>query len=147
MKRTSKPLARQAAFTLIELVLVILVIAVLASFAFSRFSDSDAFLADSTAEQVIAVAQLAQQLSMNDSARTFSLVVSSNTLDIRADGASISVGGYNFPLAMPGGVTLSPAPTTITFDSLGATSALTINVNAGVTRSVCLESSGYIHPC
>jgi MSHA pilin protein MshC len=141
-----KPPYYEAAFTLIELIIVVLLVGIMGSYAVSRFSSSDGYRLDTAAEQLISAGQLTKQLSMNDSARTFSLVVQANQINLLADGTSFNGGNLSFPLVFGSNITLSPTPT-ITFDSLGNTTAVTITLTGAETRNVCFQSSGLVRPC
>lgn len=136
----------QAAFTLLELIIVLAIIGIIAAFVQTRSDSASSYQQDSVIEQIISAGQLTQQLSMNDSDRSFSLSISANQMDLLADGSSFSAGGINFPVNFGSQVTLSPV-TTISFDSLGRTASATINVQVGNTKQLCFEASGYIHRC
>lgn len=146
MKHYLKPPLKQAAFTLIELIIVIIILAILASYVVSRFSSSDSFKQDAIIEQIISAGQLTQQLSMNDSSRSFSLSIQSNQINLLADASPFSAAGLEFPLVFDSSVTISPV-VNISFDSWGETSATTISVQLGSTINICFESSGLIHRC
>ena len=141
-----RPFVKQTAFTLIELVITLLILGIVATYIQSKFSSSAGYKENTVVALIISSARLTQQLSMNDSARTFSLVILSNQIDLQADGSSLSVGNTSYPIAIENNVTLSPA-TTISFDSLGATNNLVLNVTDQTTQQICFESNGYIHQC
>lgn len=146
MKKYPKPPSKQAAFTLIELIIVVIILAILGSYIATRFSSSDSFKQDTIVEQIISAGQLTQQLSMNDSSRDFSLSIQSNQVNLLADDSAFSAAGLNFPLVFDSSVTISPV-SSISFDSWGATSATTISVQLGTTANICFEASGLIHRC
>jgi len=137
---------RCAAFTILELIVVMAVTAILSTYAVSKFSSSRQYTQDTVAQQLIATARLAQELSMNDSGRSFSLTTTSNTVDLKADGVSLSLAGYNYPLTFDQDIFISPAAD-IAFSSLGETNPLTLTVSSDSSVSVCFEASGYIHQC
>lgn len=149
-----KPSSSQTAFTLLELIVVIVVLAILSAYVLTRSSSSDAYQQDAVIEQIISAGRLAQQLHSNDSTRSFSLSIQSNQIDILdytggAPGDSISAGGLSFPLNFGAKTTLSPV-ITITFDRLGGMGTLTtisVAVAGSPNKSVCFETSGYIHRC
>ena len=143
MKR-QKPFAKQTAFTLVELVITLLILGILSSYVLSKFTSTAGYKENTVIDQVISSARLAQQLSMNDSERTFSLIIQSNQIDLQVDGVSLSVGNTNYPIAIDNAVTLSPA-STINFDQLGTTNFLVLNVTAETTQQIFFETSGYIH--
>lgn len=141
-----KPLYQQAAFTLLELLLVVVIVSILAAYIGSKFLSSRDFNQDSVIQQIIASARLAQQLSMNDSSRSFTLIIQANQIDLQANGVSMQLGNINYPLDFGSQITLSPV-VNITFNSLGETTSQIINVQANTSEQICLESSGYIHEC
>jgi len=136
----------QAAFTLLELIIVILLVAILATYIQSKFSTSDSYKQDAVVEQLINAARLTQQLAMNDADRLFVLALQTNQIDILADGSSLAGELAQLPIILPSGVSLTMT-SNISFDQLGATTPLTVGVLAGTVRNVCLEASGYIHSC
>ena len=146
MNCNPKPPLNQAAFTLIELIVVVIILAILGSYVVSRFSSSDTFKQDTIVEQIISAGQLTQQLSMNDSSRNFSLSIQSNQINLLADGVNFSAAGLNFPLVFDSSVSISPT-STISFNSLGSTTATTISVQLGTTVNICFRVSGLIQRC
>ncbi len=136
----------RAAFTLLELIIVVVILGIIAAYVQSRFSSSDSYQQDSVVEQIISAGQLTQQLSMNDSARSFSLQIQAHQINLLVDGAPFTASIMNFPLNFGSKVTLSPI-TNISFDNLGSTSGQTVNVQIGTTEQICFEVSGYIHQC
>lgn len=141
-----KPPASQAAFTLLELIVVIAILAILAAIVFAKPSASTAYKQSSTLEQLISSGRLTQQLSMNDSDRTFSLQITANQINILADGSSFSAATTNYPITIPDGITLSPN-VVINFDQLGSTTATTITISGEQNLQVCFEASGLIRAC
>ena len=142
--KKEKPFAKQTAFTLIELVITLLILGILSSYVLSKFTSTAGYKENTVVDQVISSARLAQQLSMNDSERTFSLIIQTNQIDLQVDGVSLSVGNTNYPIAIDNSVTLSPA-SVINFDQLGTTNFLILSVNAETTQQIVFETSGYIH--
>jgi MSHA pilin protein MshC len=142
---TFKPPQYQAAFTLIELIIVVIILGILSAYIFSRGQSSGVYKQDAALAQIIAAGQLAQQLSMNENARNFSLSIQANQIAVQVGGSNFNAGATSYPLVFDSSITLSPTGT-IAFDSQGETSATTITIN-GSTSSVCFETSGYIHKC
>ncbi|WP_444996339.1 type II secretion system protein [Aliikangiella sp. IMCC44359] len=142
----TKPPKYQAAFTLLELIVVIAVLAIVATYVLTRPDSSSAYRNDSVIEQIISSGRLAQQLSMNDSARAFVLSIQANQVNLLVDGSPFVSGNMSYPLNFGSQVTLSPI-TNITFSSLGETTATTINVQVDTTNQVCFEASGHIQRC
>jgi prepilin-type N-terminal cleavage/methylation domain-containing protein len=139
-----KPPQLQVAFTLIELIIVVIILAIISAYTFAKFSSSSGYRLDATAETIIASGQLTQQLTMNDSLRSFSLSIQANQIDLLDGGSSFASGDY--PIQFDSSISLSPI-TTITFDSLGQTTATTITVSAGPSVDICFEASGLIRRC
>lgn len=141
-----KPLYLQAAFTLFELLLVLIILVILASQIQSRFLSSNDFNQDSVTAQIISAARLTQQLSMNDSSRSFVLIIQANQIDLQVDGTSINLETLDFPINFGSQITLSPIGN-IVFDSLGSTTLQILNVQGNSIQQICFEASGYIHLC
>lgn len=136
----------QAAFSLLELIVVVIILSIVASYALTRFSDSNDYQIDTIAEQIISAGHLTQQLSMNDSSRIFSLSIETNQIDLRVDGVSFIATGTEFPLVFDDNLTLSPT-SNIVFNSLGETTQLNLAIQLGNTVNICFESAGLIHRC
>lgn len=141
-----KPPLKQAAFTLLELIVVIVILSILAVYVQARFQDDDSYQRDVAIEQLISLARLTQQLAMNDSSRAFLLNIQTNQIDVLADGVSLSGSVSGVPVSLSSKVTLAPA-SNISFNSLGETTTTTISVTVNTTQNVCIESSGYVHRC
>ncbi|WP_185964528.1 prepilin-type N-terminal cleavage/methylation domain-containing protein [Aliikangiella marina] len=146
LRRTSKPPAHQAAFTLVELIVVIAILAIIVAYIGLRPNSSSDYSQDAVAEQIIAAGRLTQQLAMNDSARAFTLALSANQINLLADGAAFAAGGFVYPVAVDPQLTISPV-SNITFDRLGQTAAATITITGDSTAQVCFEASGLIRRC
>ncbi len=141
-----KPPEHQAAFTLLELIIVIVILSIVSIYVLTRPDSASTYRQDAVIEQIIASATLTQQLSMNDSARTFALNIQSNQISLTEDGNPFSGGTTSYPLSFGSQVTLSPV-TTVSFDTLGRTTAITVAVQTDTTKNVCFEASGYVHRC
>ena len=144
----NKPLTNQAAFTLLELIIVVLILAILATYIQTKPSSSNSYKQDAVVEQIISSARLAQQLHMNDSSYVFSLVVQTNQVDLQRDGVSFSPSTLNFPLNFGTNVVLSSTLSPINFDRLGGTTLNQIDITVdSISKTVCFETSGYVHRC
>ena len=146
MLKNFKPPAHQAAFTLLELIIVVAILTILTTYITTRPDSSRDYSQDAVAEQVIAAGRLAQQLSMNDSSRAFSLSLAANQISVLADGAPFSAGSTSYPIAVDSQLTIAPV-SNIIFDRLGQTTAVTISVTGNSTSQVCFEASGLIRRC
>jgi len=141
-----KPFVYQTAFTLVELIITLLILGIIFIYVQSKFSSSTTYKENTTVAQIISSAQLAQQLSMNDSERNFSLIIQTNQIDLQIDGASLSIGSMQFPISIDSAISISPV-STINFDPLGGTNNLVLSITAETTQQICFETSGYIHLC
>ncbi len=141
-----KPPHFQAAFSLLELVLAVIILAIISVYVSAKFSRSGSYQQDTIAEQIVSTGQLAQQLSMNDSSRSFSLLIENSQISLYADGTIFSSTGLQFPLIFNPQVTLSPTGS-VGFNNLGNTSGIIINISIDGNQNVCFESSGLIHRC
>lgn len=146
MIKIAKPLYRQAAFTIFELLIILVVLVILTTQVQSRFLASNDFKQDSAITQIISAARLAQQISMNDASRTVVLVIQENQIDLQIDGSSINLNLLDFPINFGSQISLSPIGN-ISFDSLGRTTLQTLNIQANTLQQICFEESGYIHSC
>lgn len=142
-KQFQKP-PLQAAFTLLELIIVIILLGIVGVYIQAKFQDDDSYQLDTAVEQLINAGRLAQQLSMNDSARSFTLQITANQINISATPTSPVLEGI--PINLSSEITLAPA-TNLTFDGLGETTATTIGVTISNTVNVCFEATGFIHRC
>lgn len=146
-----KPPQFQAAFTLLELIIVIVILAILSAYILSRPSSSDTYQQDTVIEQIISAGRIAQQMGMSDSTRTFSLSIQTSSINLLQDSGSgntsISPGSVSFPLSFGSKITLSPTGNII-YDRLGETTLTTVGVEIdNITKNICFETSGYIHRC
>lgn len=139
---------RQAGFTLLELVMVITLLGILSISAYSRFADEDTFAVRVEQESLIAALNQAQQLAIIGQTVQF-VISSSSVYRVRSGGVDFSLGGIAYPRTIHRDISLSPTSLTLSYDSLGRTSATTITLNSatGGALSVCLENSGYAHGC
>jgi prepilin-type N-terminal cleavage/methylation domain-containing protein len=138
-----KPPIKQAAFSLLELVVVLVVIGILAAVALPRFLSRSDVDSRAAAAELVNHLQFAQQLAMNNTRNTIGVVISTSSIDIQSNGVSIR--GYPVDIATPYSVTLSPV--SLTYTSMGETTATTINVTPSSGVSVCVENSGYAWLC
>lgn len=139
-----RPPLNQAAFTLLELILVILILGVVATYVQTKFQDDDAYQLDTAVAQLINAGRLTQQLAMNDTARNFTLEITSNQINISATPATPALEGI--PVNFSSDISLSPSAS-INFNGLGETSPRIIAVTVSNSVSVCFESTGFIHRC
>ncbi len=137
-------LKKPAGFSLLELVAVIVLLGILSSFLLPRLRTSDAALLTQR-DLIITTLNRAQQIAMaRDSASNpITVVIASESIDIRENGVSISQPGFEYPLIMPAGITITAGTGVLNYDKLGQTSATTIALNGN--NSILVEESGYAH--
>ncbi|MFL0802101.1 MAG: type II secretion system GspH family protein [Agarilytica sp.] len=135
---------RHLGFTLIELVAVLVLIGILGTTITTAVMPSDTFQMQSSRDQVVTAFFSAQQRAMAQTSPVSLVLSSPNTVDVRQSGASIRVGGVQYPITLLPNQTLSAS--TIAFDRLGRTSAvdLTLSQN-GDSVTISVSSTGYIN--
>ena len=134
--------ARQSGFTLIELVAVILILSVITAVTTSQFSNSSQFQAMTTRDDIVAGLFYAQQIAQAraSATNTVQFVSTGTSIDVREAGASINNGIY--PLALPGGFTLTNV--TLGYSKLGQTTATTLTLTDGdSSATITISASGY----
>lgn len=136
-----KPPVKQAAFSLVELLVVITVIGILIAVAAPRFTNDDTIEARALASQIIGELRFAQQLAMNNTEKLASVTINSNQLSVAQDGSALN----NYPKSLGNAVTVSDI--VLTYNSLGSTTAGQIDFSPNPGFSVCVESTGYARLC
>jgi len=140
---------RNCGFTLVELIAVIIILGILSVVVIPRFIDRGNVTPGAAQAQVIAAARHAQQLAMNNGGTVLFTTDNSNKR------VTITHGGSGSPMSidLPGDITITAA--NISYDSLGdahdgsgpLSGPLTLNITNGITRKVCIETTGYAHDC
>ncbi|NVJ51318.1 MAG: prepilin-type N-terminal cleavage/methylation domain-containing protein [Gammaproteobacteria bacterium] len=136
-----KPPVKQAAFSLLELIVVILIIGILTAAAIPRFSSDIQTNARSAAAIVVNELRFAQQLAMNNTERTSALTLNSNQITISQDGTSLNA----YPITLDQSVTFDDV--VVTFDSNGNAPATTISITPDPGFSVCVVNTGFAYLC
>lgn len=137
-----------AAFSLLELIVVLVILGILAVTIVPRLSRNSDVAARAARDELLAALRYGQQLAMADATRTIRFISTANSYSLTADGTALPLpeGGGQYPRALPNGVSLTPV-TSLTFNSLGETTATTFTASAGDSWRACIESSGYAHVC
>ncbi|MCO7226305.1 prepilin-type N-terminal cleavage/methylation domain-containing protein [Pleionea sp. CnH1-48] len=138
-----------AAFTLMELLIVIVIIGILSIVVAPRFSSSSEFSGRAAASELVSHLRYAQQLAMNNTAKSVRVIIGSQSVSIEQNLSPIlSPQGDSYPHSFADqGVTFSPTAT-LTFNSSGEVSAATtIAVTPSAGQQVCIESTGYAWLC
>ena len=132
-------------FTLIELITVIVILGVLSFFMLPRLNISDSSLLSSR-DSLVAAANHAQQIAMarDSAANPITLVVNTNSVDVRENGISVNLPGVEYPIAFENGVSATSGSGVLSFDKLGRTTSTTISLNGGAA-TVTIEASGYAY--
>jgi MSHA pilin protein MshC len=132
---------RERGFTLIELITVMILVSIISVTLFSRLGSVNSANLQTGRDDLIAALFFAQQAAMARS--NIQLVLTTNSVSVIENGTPIKVHAQGYPLALPSGVTATPA--TLSYDKLGRTTATTISLTAtgGLSASITLEASGY----
>ncbi len=138
-----KPPLKQAAFSLLELIVVIVVIGILVAIAIPRLGSNQSFESRAAAAELADRLTFAQQLAMNNTSKTTTASISGTSLDIQQDGTSLS--GYPFDFSSEYNVSFSNV--NLTYNSLGETTSATVTVTPSAGVDVCIEDSGYAWLC
>ncbi len=135
-----------AAFTLIETIAVLIVLGILSASVAPLFMQSSSFNARTTRDEIIASVRYAQQLASADQSLTIAFVTTTTTFSITRNGVAIALADSsgNYPRTLDDNLSLSPA-TTLTFSSLGDTTATTFTLNA--LEKICVAATGYAYAC
>ena len=134
----------QLGFSLIELVAVIIIASIIFVFIGSS-SNQRGLELQAARDDIVSGLFYTQQIAMarqsaSNPVRFVSDGVSS--VDVQENGASI--GGDDYPLTLPVGVSLPAA--TLVYDKLGQTTATTLTLTGpGASVNITIESSGYAH--
>lgn len=134
-------------FSLIELIAVTLIVSVLAVTIYPRLSTYNVLLSDSK-KQVIDAVRHARELSLYraETNASVAFITSSNTLDVRHNGVSVSYPGAEYPVTLPRDLQLSGDLGVAVFDMLGQTAPSTIAISDGnQTESITISGGGYAY--
>ncbi len=138
-----KPPVKQAAFSLLELIVVIVIIGILVAYTAPRMFSKDSFDSRAAGSELISHLRLAQQLAMNHTLNTVTVAITATTVDVQSNGASLT--GYPINFANLYDAQFSAA--NFTYTSLGETTGATISITPAIGVSVCVENSGFAWLC
>jgi MSHA pilin protein MshC len=153
--------ARQAAFSLVELIATLAVIAILAAFAAPRFTDRTGFASRGFYDQAQGIVRYAQKIAVaqrqSPPKTPVFVVITANQIRICYDAACVATvtdptSGAALAVNTPAGVSLVPVPA-FSFSGSGAPSVgaqLAISVNSSgvgdINRTFFVEAqTGYVH--
>ncbi len=142
-----KPPVKQAAFSLMELVVVIMVIGILVAVVAPRFGSSDSFDSRAAAAELVSHLKFAQQLAMNNTSRSYRAVVSATQVDVQFDSGAGYSSIANYPVDFTQNYAAIFSAATFNYDSMGNSNSATISVSPSSGVSVCVEGSGYAWLC
>lgn len=137
-------------FSLLELITVMILLGILSVTLFSRLGPVSTAAVQSGRDDIIAALFFAQQTAMMRSSgdNIIRLELTPQSVSVTENGQPIRVAADYYPLALPQGVSATPA--TFVFDKLGRTTADTITLTgsgntAGTSAVIQVEASGYAY--
>ncbi len=136
-------------FSLLELITVMILLGILSVTLFSRLGPVSTAAVQSGRDDIIAALFFAQQTAMmRSSGGNIGLQLTTHSVSVTENGQPIRVAADYYPLALPQGVSATPA--TFVFDKLGRTTANSITLTgsgntAGTSAVIQVEASGYAY--
>ncbi|AQT59086.1 type II secretion system protein [Cellvibrio sp. PSBB023] len=136
-------------FSLLELITVMILLGILSVTLFSRLGPVSTAAVQSGRDDIIAALFFAQQTAMmRSSGGNIVLQLTTHSVSVTENGQPIRVAADYYPLALPQGVSATPA--TFVFDKLGRTTANSITLTgsgntAGTSAVIQVEASGYAY--
>jgi MSHA pilin protein MshC len=157
---SSAPLSTQAAFTLVELVMVIVLLGILSATALPRFFSVSVYQQQAFFDDTLNAVRYAQKLAVATGCNV-QVSINTNTYTLnrpanRSKCSSISAADFSLPVRHPGtgetsythsetGVTLTSSSATFYFDASGRTSAdITLTV-AGTKTITVVHDTGFVY--
>ncbi len=139
-------------FSLVELIITLVILGILSVTVIPRLLYSNAETVISIRDRALGVLRLAQAQSMQcTSADTTLCPPLSVSVTVSRLGTTNACLNDERHVCPESGISFSPAPTTLTFDSLGKPNIgrfeLTVSGGTANNAKLCIESEGYIHPC
>ena len=139
-------LIKSKGFTLVELIVVILIVGILSISVAPRFFGVSSYEDRKASDELRSALRHTQQLAMNRGGNVQLLLTATNFTVQLTDGTSLRSPDGRMPYVktFPTNVTVSPTPSTITYNTLGKPNAgLTITVGS---QTVTVEpETGYAH--
>jgi MSHA pilin protein MshC len=153
------PLSRQAAFTLIELVMVMVLLGILSATALPRFFDVSSYQQQAFFDDTLNAVRYAQKMAVatgckvqvSISANTYTLMSPANRSQCSSTSPVFSrqvrnpgTGEASYTRSQTG-VSLTSSPTTFVFDALGRASADVTLTVAGVKTIKIVSDTGFVY--
>jgi prepilin-type N-terminal cleavage/methylation domain-containing protein len=134
-------------FSLVELVAVLVIASVVFVIAIAKLPENNLSILRSK-NDVIMTIRYARQLALirAQTDTTFSVIISSSSIDLREDNNSLVLPGIRFPLTFPTDLTITQGQGTLYFDRLGNTDETLIQFTDGsYTERVEVTGAGYAY--
>lgn len=130
--------------------MIMVIIGVLSAVSVGRMMPNSVIQLQAARDVIVSVMFVAQQQALAQS-QPVQVLISAGAIDIRRDddgdgiyvaAESIRFAGVQYPLALPGNITVSTA--TFTYDQLGRTSQSSVQLSKGDARAtVSVSEAGY----
>ncbi len=136
----------QKGFTLVELIVVILLIGILSISIAPRFFAVSSYEDRKASDELRSALRHTQQLAMNRGGNIQLLLTATNLTVQQTDGTALRSPDGHMPYVktFPSNVTVSPVPSTITFDTLGRPNA-GYTFTVGSKTIIVEQETGYAH--
>ncbi len=134
-------------FTLVELIAVIVITGVLLTIVSVRFLNINTDIIRAKFD-VIAAFQHARQVALSraDTDIAVSVIVSTNSIDVREGAHSMVFSANYYPLQLPLDITVVVGTGMVVFDRLGGTTANIIQLSNGIQiQTITITDGGYAY--
>ncbi len=138
---------KQSGFSLIELMAVMVITGILSATAFVKFSPSDIDLQTAKSDLLAALVYARETaMARSDGLSNISVVLSSSSIDVRINNASVDSVSQQYPLSLKSSVSITGGTGTLSFNRLGETSEHSITLTQGASSDVVTISGvGYAY--
>ncbi|GAA6153398.1 hypothetical protein [Pseudoteredinibacter isoporae] len=138
-------MARAQGFTLVELVSIIVILGIISITVIGVGNSGDLQRVQASRDQVLLALRSARHLAMAkaSSSRRIQFVANAadDSIDLRDDGSSITLGGVSYPYTLGQGIQITDA--TVSFDKMGRSPASSISIStADVSVTVSISANG-----